>query len=251
MINNVLNLFALICLVWGFAVIKSPPKRKDEKYLVIILLAFCGIIFFVAHLYACGWVNNIPDSTDKRHMDTAVTDLSLLYALLILSIMLLIFLILIEYDIIIKSKSLSLRTEFNLMSLIYFIIMIVVCAYFFYELRSKTTDAKDFGEAIIVWWLILLFFVPNWLVYFLLCFYITKIKLNQRVDLLIEKSIKSCLIGIAAWSVLFFNLKGLLEIPEFLNYFKYLCFLGSVFPIFYPLLDTYEYTILEIKDTLY
>ena len=229
----------------------KPHKRKYEKYFVKILFATFGIIILLCFLHVCGWDIKIPEATNKQNMETAVTDLTFLYTLLILSIMLVVLSIIIACDIYKKSKSLSLRTEFDFMSLIYFLIMTVVCAYHIYNLNSNTADAKCLGDAVIVWWFILPLLVSNWSVYFLLCRYITKIKLNKRIDLLIEKSIKSCLIGIAAWSVLFFNLKVLVEIPEFLNYFKNLCFLGSIFPIFYPLLDMYEYTILEIKDTLY
>lgn len=240
--------FVLVYLACAFWKIIKPPKRKDKKYFVIICLVYYGSFVLLLYLHACGWVDKITNSTNKYTMETEVTDLSLLYILLILNLMLLGLVVLIAFDIYKKRKSLSLRTEFNILSLSYFLFMTVVCALYFVFMVS---NVKKIGEAVIVWWFTLLLFVPNWLVYLLLCVYIIKIKLSQRIDLLIEKSIKSCLIGIAAWSVLFFNLKALIKISVVLNYFKYFCILGGIFPIFYPLLDIYEYTILEIKKALY
>lgn len=255
MINNVLIIvissLLIVCLVWAFLEIIKSYKRKDERYFVKIIFVTCGIIGIIWFLYLCGWVNKIPEVTNKQNMNIAITALGLLYTLLILSIMLIVLaFIMIIFYIYKKRKSLSLRTEFDSMSWIYFLIMTFVSACHIYSVSSNMTDAKDLGEAVVVWWLILPLFVSDWLVYFLLCRYITKIKLNQRIDLLIEKSIKSCLIGIAAWSALFFNLQVLVKIPDLLNYFKSFCILGSIFPIFYPSLDMYEYTMLEIKDTL-
>lgn len=241
----------MVFLVWACRKIIKLHKIKNKKYFVKILFVTCVFIILLCILCVCGFAKKIPAATNKQNMETAVTYISLLDTLLFLSIMLMVLSIMIACDIYKKSKSLSLRTEFDFMSLIYFLIMTAVCVYHIRSLTSITNDPKDLGEAIIKWWFILPLFISNWFVYFLMCLYITKIKLNQHIDLFIEKSIKSCLIGIAAWSVLFFNLRALVKIPEFFNYFKYFCILGNIFPIFYPSLDMYEYTILEMKEALY